>query len=142
MRLTTSRSIIEIDKELTVFIIKELRKNRSHKEIIRKVCERGGFPWKEAERLTILIEAQYKRTLAAPQTPWLLFFSIGILLLGIGLLAINLQVLLELVQKDVLVQISSLQSGSYRVTGFITGLGMTVGGMVGLWKAFSVIFPE
>ena len=65
-----------------------------------------------------------------------------ILLLGIGLLAINLQVLLEFVQKDVLMQISSLQSGSYRVTGFITGLGMTVGGMVVLWKAFSVIFPE
>ena len=92
--------------------------------------------------MTILIEAQHKRSLAIPQTPWLLFLSIAILLLGIGLLAINLQVLLELVQKDVLMQISSLQSGSYRVTGFITGLGMTVGGMVVLWKAFSVIFPE
>ena len=131
-----------MEKELTAFIIKELRKHRSRKEVIRKVCERGGFSWKEAERLTILIEAQHKRSFAAPQTPWLLFFSIGILLLGIGLLAINLQVLLEFFQKDMLVQVSSLQIGSYRVTGFVTGLGMTVGGMVGLWKAFGVIFPE
>ena len=66
-----------MDKELTAFIIKELRKHRSRKEIIRKAYERGGLSWKEAERLTILIEAQHKGSLAIPQTPWLLFLSIG-----------------------------------------------------------------
>lgn len=131
-----------MDNELTAFIIKEFSKHRRRKDIIRKVCERGGFNWRDAERLTILVEARHKHSIATPQTPWLLFFSIGILLIGIGLLVINLQILLEFFQKDVIVQVSILQSNSYRVIGFMTGLGMTVGGMIGLWKAFDVIFPE
>jgi hypothetical protein len=39
-------------------------------------------------------------------------------------------------------QILSLQSNSYQVTGLLTGLGMTVGGLIGLWKSFGIIFPE
>jgi hypothetical protein len=34
-----------------------------------------------------------------------------------------------------------MQSGYYRIAGFITGIGMTAGGMVGLWKALVFIFP-
>jgi hypothetical protein len=45
-------------------------------------------------------------------------------------------------QKDVFEQILSLQSNSYQAIGLITGVGMTVGGLLGLWKAFDVIFPE
>jgi hypothetical protein len=68
--------------------------------------------------------------------------SIGTLLIGIGLLAFNIQILLALFKMDVLGQILSLQSSYYRLIGLVTGLVMTVGGMVGLWKAFGAIFPE
>jgi hypothetical protein len=88
------------------------------------------------------VEAQHKRTIATRQTPLLLFLSIGTLLIGIGLLAFNMQILLAFFQKDVLGQILSLQGSYYQAIGLVTGLGMTVGGMVGLWKAFGAIFPE
>lgn len=131
-----------MNEELTAFIIKELGKQRSRQDIIQKVCERGGLHWKDAEQLIALVETQHKRTIATRQTPLLLFLSIGTLLIGIGLLAFNMQILLAFFQKDVLGQILSLQGSYYQVIGLVTGLGMTVGGMVGLWKAFGAIFPE
>ena len=131
-----------MNEELTHLVIKELGKHHDRKEIIRKVCEQGGLNWKEAEQLIVLVEAQHKRTIAVRQTPLLLFLSVGTLLIGIGLLAFNLQILFAFFQKDVLGQVLSLQSSYYRILGLVTGLGMTVGGLVGLWKAFGAIFPD
>lgn len=131
-----------MNEELTALIVKELSKHHNRKDIIHKVCEQGGLNWKEAEQLIALVEARHGRSIAGRQTPLLLFFSIGTLLLGIGLLAFNLQVLAAFFQKDVLGQVLSLQSGYYQILGLITGLGMTAGGMAGLWKAFGAIFPD
>lgn len=131
-----------MNDELTTFIINELSKHHNRKDVIRKICERGGITWKDADRLVTLIEAQHQRTIARRQTPLLLFLSIGILLLGIGLLAFNMQILFAFFQKDVLGQILSLQSTYYQILGLITGSGMTLGGLVGLWRAFGAIFPE
>jgi hypothetical protein len=131
-----------MNQELTAFIIKELSKRRDRKDIIQKVCERAELPWKDAERLITLVEAQHRRSIRIPRTPWLLFLSIGTLLLGIGLLAFNLQIILAFFQKDVLDQVLGLQSNSYQVMGLLTGLGMTAVGLIGLWKAFGVMFPE
>ena len=131
-----------MNQELTSFIIKELSKRRDRKDIVRKVCERAELAWKDAERLITLVEAQHRQSIKIPRTPWLLFLSIGTLLLGIALLAINLQIILAFFQKDVIDQLLGMQGNAYRVMGFITGLGMTVVGLTGLWKAFGVIFPE
>jgi hypothetical protein len=131
-----------MNEELTPLIIKELARHHDRKDIIQKVCERAGLNWSEAEQLIALIEAQHKRTIATRQTPLLLFLSIGTLLLGIGLLAFNMQILSAFFQKDILGQVLSLQSSYYQILGLITGLGMTVGGMVGLWRAFGAIFPD
>ena len=131
-----------MNEELTAFIIKELSRHRNRKDIVQRICEREGLNWKDAERLITLVEANHSRTIATRQTPLLLFLSIGTLLLGIGLLAFNMQILLALFQNDVMGQLLSLQSNYYRMIGLLTGLGMTVGGLVGLWKAFGAIFPE
>ena len=131
-----------MNEELTSLIIKELGKHHDHNVITRKICEEGGLTWKEAERLITLVEAQHKLTIAKRQSPLLLFLSIGTLILGIGLLAFNLQILSAFFQKDALVQILSLQSSTYRIVGLVTGLGMTIGGLAGLWKAFGELFPD
>lgn len=131
-----------MNDELTVFIVKELSKHRTHNDIVKKVCERGGLNWKQASQLVTLIEAKYRRTITVQQAPRLLFLSIGILILGICLLAFNLQILLSFFQKDVFQQILSVQSSAYRVIGLVTGFGMTVGGLIGLWKSFGTMFPE
>ena len=133
-----------MNEELTTFIIKELSKHRDRKDLVIKLNERAGLHRKEAERLVTLVEARHRRILATTKhpTPWLLFLSIGILLLGIGLLGFNLELVLAFLQRDAARQILSLQSNSYQVTGLLTGFGMTLGGLIGLWKSFAIIFPE
>ncbi|HJQ14362.1 MAG TPA: hypothetical protein VJ830_06390 [Anaerolineales bacterium] len=133
-----------MNEELTAFILKELSKHRDRQDVVRKVCAQGGLHRKEAERLVTLIEARHRRILATTKhpTPWLLFLSISTLALGIGLLGFNLELVLTFLQKDVIGQVLSVQSNSYQVFGLLTGLGMTVGGLLGLWKSFGIIFPE
>jgi hypothetical protein len=131
-----------MNEELTPFIVKELSRHHDRKEVVRKVCERGGLNWKEAEHLVDQVEAQHGRAIAKRQTPLLLFISIGTLLLGLGLSAMNLQPLLAFFQKDIMGQALSLQSSYYQILGLLTGVGMTAGGLVGLWKAMGAIFPE
>jgi hypothetical protein len=131
-----------MNDELTAFIIKELGRHRDRNHITQRVCEQGGLNWKQAEQLIVLIEAKHKRAVTVQQAPLLLFLSIGTLLLGIGLVGFNLQILFAVFQEDVFGQILSLQSNAYRFIGLLTGLGMTVGGLVGLWKSFGDIFPK
>lgn len=131
-----------MNDELTPFIIKELSRQRNRRDIVQHVCKQGGLSWKQAQQLVILIEAKYNRASVVQQAPLLLFLSIGILILGIGLLGFNLHILLEFFQKDLLGQLASLHSGSYRILGLLTGLGMTIGGLIGLWKSFATIFPR
>jgi hypothetical protein len=131
-----------MNQELTTFIIQELAQHRNRKDIVRKVCERAALPWKDAERLITLVEAQHRQSITVPRTPWMLFLSIAALLLGIGVLAFNLQMILAFFQQDVLHQVLSLRTNSYQVIGLITGLGMTTSGLIGLWRAFGVMFPE
>lgn len=134
------RSIAEMNEELTTFIIKELGKPVDRQEIIRRVCKKGGLHWKEAERLVILIEARYRRATPTRQTTLLLFLSLAALLLGIGFLAYNLEILLVFFQKVVLGETLRLK-GSHSIE-LLSGFGMTVGGMIGLWKALGSIFPN
>lgn len=131
-----------MNEELSRLIIKELRKHRGRNVIIQKVSEQGGLTWKQAEQLILLVEAQQKRTIAVQQTPPLLFLSIAALLLGIGLLAFNIQILLGFFQNDFLRPALRLQNDPYGAIELIAGLGMTVGGMISLWKAFGAIFPD
>ena len=131
-----------MNEELTTFIIRELSKNHNRQNIIRRVSESTGLTWKQAEQLTILVEAKHKRSVTVQQAPVLLFISIGILILGISLLGFNLQILLAFFQNDILSQILSVHSSAYRTIGLVTGFGMSIGGLIGLWKSFETIFPE
>ena len=131
-----------MDKELTTFIIRELDRHHDRKKIIQKVCEKGQLNWREAERLFILVEARHKSTAVVPQTPVLLFWSIGMLIIGIGLLAYNGGILFTVFQKDILGQLVSLQENSFRLIGLFAGTGLTTVGMACLWKALGTIFPN
>jgi hypothetical protein len=132
----------DMNEELTTFIVKELGKYQHRDTVIRKVCKKSGLTWKDAERLIVLVDANHRRTTIVRPTPPLLFLSIGILVLGIGLLAFNIHVVVAFFHKDMLSQLLTLQGASYQMTGLMIGMGMTVGGMIGLWRAFGAIFRD
>jgi hypothetical protein len=88
------------------------------------------------------VEAQNRRQIATRQSPLLIFFSIGTLLLGISLLIYNIESLVAIFNADLFSQILSVQSGYYRLVGLVTGVGMTIGGLYGSWKVLAAFLPE
>jgi len=130
------------NEELTNLIIKDLGRHRDHQEIVRKICEQSSLSWSEAENLIAEVEAQNRRKIAARQGPLLMFLSIGSLLLGIGLLGYNMEILIAIFNADLMQQILSLQSGYYRLASLLTGLGMTVGGLYGVWTTMASFFTD
>jgi len=130
------------NEELTNMIIKELGKLRDPKEITRKVCEQSTMNWNDAQRLVDEVAVQNKRKIAAKQSRLLIFLSIGILLLGIGLLIISAQFIFNVFQSDTMGQVLSIRRGYYALAEFVTGLGMTIGGFYGAWKTLADLLPE
>ncbi len=130
------------NEELTNLIINELGKHRDRQEIVRKICEASTLNWDQAEKLIAEVEAQNKRKIAAHQGPFLIFVSVGTLVLGLGLLAYNMDLLVAIFHRDLLGEILGLRSSYYRLAGLITGLGMTVGGFYGVWTVLASFFPD
>jgi hypothetical protein len=62
--------------------------------------------------------------------------------IGLGLLAYNIEFLISILNRDLLEKILSIQSGYYRLGGLITGLGMTIGGFYGVWTTLAAFFPS
>jgi uncharacterized membrane protein len=129
-------------EELTTLIIKELGKNRDRQEIVQKICEASTMNWGEAEKLIQEVESQNKRKIAAKRGPLLIFLSIGTLLVGIALLAYNVEYLIAIFNRDLLGQVLGLQSGYYRLLSLLTGFGMTIGGFYGVWTTLGSFFPD
>ena len=130
------------NEELINLIIKELSRHRDRQEIVRKICEAGTLTWSEAEKLIAEVEEQNKRKIAVRQGPLLIFLSIGTLVLGIGLLAYNMELLIALFNRDLFGQILGLQGGYYRLVGLVTGLSMTIGGLYGIWTTLASFIPD
>jgi hypothetical protein len=130
------------DNELTELIIKELGRHRERQDIVAQICEQSSLGWGEAEQLVAQVEAQYKRKIAARQGPFLVFVSFGTLALGIGLLFYNAELLMSIFNGDLIQQILSVQSGYYRLAALVTGLGMTAGGLYGVWSALAAFLPD
>lgn len=128
--------------ELSNFIIKELSKSHDRQEIVRKICEQSNLGWSEAENLIAEVEAQNKRKIAARQGPLLMFLSVGTLVLGIGLLVYNMELIVAIFNRDLLEQILSLRGGYYRLVSLVTGLGMIVGGLYGIWTTLAAFLPS
>jgi hypothetical protein len=136
------RSIDNMNEDLSTYIIRELGKPRARKIIIRNVCQRSGLNWRAAEQYVALVEAQYRRKMAGRRTPPLLFLSLVILLLGTGLLGFNLQALIVFFQQNMPGQVASFHINDVHVTMLLAGLGLSVGGLFGLWKAYGILFAE
>jgi hypothetical protein len=129
-------------EELIELVIRELGKHHERRDIVARICEQSTLGWGEAEQLVTEVESQYKRKIAARQGPLLVFVSVGTLVIGLGLLIYNFELIAAIFNKDLLGQILSLRSGYLQLISLVTGLGMTVGGVYGLWSALAALLPD
>ena len=129
-------------EELIELVIRELGKHHERRDIVARICEQSTLGWGEAEQLVTEVESQYKRKIAARQGPLLVFVSVGTLVIGLGLLIYNIELIAAIFNKDLLGQVLSLRSGYLQLISLVTGLGMTVGGLYGLWNALAALLPD
>ena len=129
-------------EQLTNFIIKELSRQTTRQNLVSKLCERTTLSWGEAEALIKDVEAQHRRKIATRQSPLLVFLSIGTLLLGLGLLIYNIEFFIHLFQGSTVEQLLIVRRGYYMLVQIATGLGMTAGGLYGLWQTLAALLPD
>ena len=125
-----------MNEELTRQIVNDLSRQRSRNEIIRMICEQAGMDWPQAEKFVQQVEIEQAHSIARKQSPLLIALSIGSVLIGAALLYLGVDYVLGYFRGQALDELLNLRSGLYRIAGGITGLGMIVGGLIGLYNTF------
>lgn len=129
-----------MNEDLTQRIVNDLARHRSRNEIIRAVCEESSMNWPEAERYVQRVEAEHAHSIARKQSPLMIFLSIGSLLIGFALLAYGAEFFMAFFSGSPLSAILSLRSAYLRLAGSLTGLGMVIGGLIGLYNTLTRYF--
>lgn len=115
-------------EDLTKYVVRELGSAADRNALIRHVCETGEMSWREAEAFVSRVALEHEREIAKRQSPLMLVISIGTLIGGAILLLASGYVLITFLSGELLVR---LDLAFY---GFVTGLGMLVGGLIGLLR--------
>ncbi len=129
-----------MDEQLTRKVVEELSKHHSSNEIVRMVCEETGVNWSEAEHMVKQVVTEHARTIVRRQSPLLIFLSIGSLVIGAAMLAYSAEFFMAFFQGQPLDMILSARMGYYRIVGALTGTGMVIGGLLGLYNTFAKYF--
>ena len=117
-------------EEITAFIVAELAKHHPPKDITISLCEKARISWADADKLVRQVQASHGREIAARQSPLLIFFSMALLIVGLGAIAYGVISFTEGV-----VSRSTLQY-------FLLGLGLVLGGIIGLWSTIAALFKS
>ncbi len=96
--------------------------------------------WPEAAEFVRNVEAEHAHAIARKQSPLMIFLSIGSVLIGAALLAYGAEFFMAFFSGDALSAILSVRSAYLRLAGSLTGLGMVIGGLIGLYDALKRYF--
>lgn len=135
------------DPETEKLILSALVKNRRNDDIVLAVCERTGISWDQAQRWVARIASQNRKKLTSRQNVFLIPLSLLALLGGLVLLYSSFSEM-NLAYKLVIALTSSptsrapieqpmVQEGAWAL---LVGLGLTLGGGLGLFKALQSQF--
>lgn len=113
-------------EEAIEYIVKELAKNRNPQDIVLTLCERAKMSWPEAEKLVQEVRSSHGREIMTRQSPLLIIFCVGLLILGLGGIYLGIT---ELTPE------SEARRAASRY--LITGIGMVLGGIIGLWQTIA-----
>ena len=126
-------------EEITAFVVDELGKHHSRNEIIRRLCERTGMMWPDAEKLVRQIEADHGQDIRARQSPLLVALSVAIFIGGLGLILYCAVYFINLARFDT---IPNPRGIVYAIGALFTGIGMIAGAVIGLWRTIQELFED
>lgn len=119
------------------FVVQALGKHQDKNEVIMALCQQTGMNWKQAEQFIKQVEVDHKSTITSRQTPLFIVMGITFIVIGCGLLIANIQFFITILQSDPSEIALAVRSAYFRIGSVVTGFGMVIGGIVGLWRAIS-----
>jgi hypothetical protein len=127
------------DQALANFVVREFGRHRSRDEITRALSEQHGMAWGEAQALVAQVASEHRRSIAARQSPFLIFLGIATLIGGCFLVGRGVFVLWLLQSEPTLVRsmnprlmggtIVQMGLGVMMVLGSLIGMGQTIKGL-------------
>jgi hypothetical protein len=145
--------------QVSAYIINALSKGEDPDDIVLALCEKNNLAWQEAENLVKNVQVEQQQVIAKKQFPLLFFLALaifigGTVVAGYGCLIIYSEIKLiqpglkniQLVINDMDVFTSLyyglrmiLSAGGVPISMIIFGLGMILGSLIGMRKAWSDI---
>jgi predicted phage tail protein len=117
----------EPDEDVIQFVIYQLGGHRSRDEVVRTLCERRSWNWRQAERLVRRVEIEHHSKIAARQSPLVIGLGVGSVVVGAALIFYTAYLALN------------GEVGQYNPGIFVTGLAMVLGGIAGIWRAVRLV---
>jgi hypothetical protein len=114
------------------FVVREFSNHVRREEIKQQVMMRRGLSWNEAEEFVSFVETNYRRNIAARQTPLFLVLGIGSLIAGFLMLVYVIWRLQSGIPLNPLAMRSIIGSG-------VTGALLFVGGIIGLIQTLAAL---
>ena len=99
----------------------------SRDEVVRALCERRSWNWRQAERLVRRIEIEQHSKIAARQSPLVIGLGGGSVVVGAALIFYTAYLALN------------GEIGQYTPGVFVTGVAMVLGGIAGIWRAVRLV---
>jgi hypothetical protein len=119
--------------EIVQAVVDALGKHQSRKLIVRSLCEQHGWPWKQAHHFVQRIEVEHHGQIATRQSPLLIALGLGILIIG----ALDLIYVTYLSLGGQSISVYGVPYAG-NLGGFVTGIGMVLGGIAGIWRTISI----
>lgn len=122
-----------MDEGLVDSVIHGLSRHRSRSEIIMDVCARGGLRWQEAEQFVQRLEVERRGTIERKQAPIQIFLSLGLMIIGaIMLFIFNYGI--SVFQVLLLEELFGPRTTMYEIASGVVGGGLSLAGLIGLWR--------
>jgi hypothetical protein len=110
------------------FVVREFGSKHDRDGVIRAYVERVGCSWSEADEFIRYVEREHSHRIARSQAPLLLFFGIGGLIGGLGLVFIHGYAIVYKLQTGELSRLGR------NIGWFVFGLMLLVASVIGLAK--------
>jgi hypothetical protein len=126
-------------EELTALVLKSLKKQQRHSDIVETVCTRTGMQWNEAQRFVAKVQTKHHTVLSKSSKTTMFIFSILFIIGGALLMLWASNYLIDYYFDFTGQGTATFPSDFFGLVlgGFIASFGIVGGGIFGLYKTLT-----
>ncbi len=129
------------ETDLSEYVILQLGKHVTRNDLVFQLCQISGMSWPQADSFVRQVESQQGSRIAVRQSPLIIIVRLGILVGGIVLLFFSTSYLIQVYNTGWMGALDIRRD--YRaVVVLVTGIGMILGSLLGLWRVFLSVIPK